>query len=270
MSLLDILNRAEEATPSRSNIGNNGYGIWRLILEDNTPTCISFLTDWAASLPLKLHWNDETKRMDLCDSLYGRDCAECKKKKIGTNGKEQDNYPTRLRLFAVYVHDKVGKKRSSADGEKEYDVDPINLYELRAGEGQENFTTMSEASERGDLVVDSDTGADTIWQVKRLVVTKGRNKKVSYPAPKPIKAKVAQELLGTTASVEVPAQVRAEFEDRDLVAMLPFYLKDYGNVDYEAWGVEPLTPPVKAEPKDEEETVEEIKLKGKSKSNKDL
>ena len=268
--MIDINQLAEDNEKIVVGGGGGSYNphtYSKLILEKNIPEHITPLTDWKRMLPLALHWNADAKTMDICDKAQGKsECAKCK-----LSGKKDSGISTsKVRLGFAFDHDKIGVMRESKQGEM-YEADPIVIVEYRAGENEENFKSILDENgdpdkyyriaEKGEKVfIDkgkqgkytldveklltneflfSETGDDQIWQVKKSVAKgKGDREKTSYPPLKKISQRKAQENLGKETKLIVSAHVRKHFDLQSLHDLAPHYLAHYGNVDWEAFGLE--------------------------------
>lgn len=233
----------------------------KIILEDNKPELISFLTDWLRGMKLDLHFNPAARRMDLCNKMNKKPCEVCAagEKKNATEDEKRNARPTTLKVFLTYAHSREGLKVPSRDGTKEFMEDVIRTYEQRMGEGKENFTVLMDANgdpysyyeDMGEgnsprYVLEPDSlpnnnmmfegnGDDKIWEIKKIVI----GTKTSYPTPQGKEVAVLRKKAGSQAKYRVPKIVRDFFKDKSLADLAPFYLAQFGNVDWSVWGCQP-------------------------------
>ena len=280
MSVFDRIRETENIKPGSSGGSSFNPLIYpSLILKEGTPekpdpSLIAFLVDWNRSLQLDLHFNEKARKMDLCNKLNGKPCQVCadgeawnkanKSKSKEARGMNPHGKTT-VRLFPVWDFKAVGNKVLNDDGSLKYEEEPIKIYGQRPGEGMENYVILKDANgedpfyyyddmgpdaePRFDLQPDrlvdcelmTENGSDRLWSVAKIrtggVAPKG---KVSYKSPTSVTAKQAKSILGSEAKLQVPKFVRDHFDQQSLLDLLPFYLAPYGNVDTEAWELEPI------------------------------
>lgn|SRR3990167_10517537 len=248
MANQSILDECEKDIPRTSFARPKGIP-FKLIMDENQPYHITFLTGIDKSLKLKLHFNAEAKRMELCRSIYKETCEKCNEK--GDNGRPK-NTLSKVWRFLAYVHDHEDKVTKAKNSDTFYPEDPLKIVEIRMGTDGENFSIVKDADRFGDLMIHPKTKEDVIWQIKKKVTkTEGKKSvKTSYPPP----VQVEKYKLGDQFSGRVPKEVREKVENLDKDTIFSYYLVDCGltEKDWKEWG---LTPPEDIEEEDSDKNV---------------
>jgi hypothetical protein len=249
----------EQSVDSRASFDSNAY--WGMRLEDNKPQLITVLTDHRRSLNSILHFvkSGKSGRYKLCEAkTYGKACKHCE-----AGGDEAKQ--TQMRSFLVYNHSVEGKTKDSKDGSKTYDINPLQVLQLRMGEGGLNFTQVKELNGDPDSYYDSkfkgeksdqtpdpkklkanalmfkENGMDEIFAVQRT----NKNDKKSYPPLMPTRHDAAQKTLGRGDKiVKVPDEVREAVNSLSMNDLAPHYLAPFGLTE-EEWELWELQPPAK-------------------------
>jgi len=270
---IDFFEVSEKIEPTKSSSVNYKTTLPKLILGDNDVKHGMALVDFLRSIKLARHWNDETKKMDLCEKHYKKECVGKGKCAPPKGSKEKGSAPTITRFLPFFCLERVGSLKDKEDG-TQYEEEPVVLAEIRSGENQNNFKTLQEANnghpdfadpydfykKEGDqFVLDKSTlincqlmynenGEDKVWQLTKSVSGTGEKKKVSYPPPKEItsRAKLKQN-LGPQVSLRVPKNIREIADSWSAKDVLRMALVHSGNVRWEEFG---LTPPTEEDKPD--------------------
>jgi hypothetical protein len=268
-SLLDLVESTEAVV--RESTFFQLPNFFPLLLGDNNPQRISFLTDWLRGMKITEHWDPEIKRIVICDKTPGQGkttCVRCDKANEDRKDKEKppkEKFTTSLvRSMFVYAHDKVGKKRPDREGKAtQYDDEPVCRFKVRAGEANCVFDAFLNAN--GDLYdyCDEDknpvkellaknllmytaAGDDVVWEVKKAVV----NKKVSYPGPQIVfNINKVKDIQGNQVVIKrVPKEVRTRFDSMPIGEAWGYHLEEYPNVDWVEFAKYGVTKPPTREP----------------------
>lgn len=208
--------------------------LWKLIPEEGKPYRVSWLITLDDTLELATHFVSGAPSR-LCNCMYDGedDCEDCNQiNKFGN-----PNNPSYTIPMIGYVHDLVGKKRTSAKG-KEYDENPVKLIEIPAGKNQVNWDRIKEYHSEGLLLED-------VWVIER-----GKEPSLADP-----------RLLAKEGSFEVPAEIRELYSNMSAGEKLGNILVAYGNLkknhkDFVSMGVVFPADPTTEKPKTD--TVEDL------------
>ncbi len=217
--------------PKRSG-GFSNY--WKLNLKgdigQDTPCYFAVLHDltplWKTSEDSKdngnlhIHFVKGQPKAPLCNHLYYDEgdpdsfCEHCE----GTNSFGNQNYPIPVKPLLVYVYNLKDQKKTSKDGTKEFDVNPIKIFEVPAGKDRINFEEIEEAHNNNYLSIFDEP--DSVFCTKKL------SKGIDKPS---IMSSQKLKQMGKQFSLDLPEEV-LKLKDLPAAELRGILLDAYGNV----------------------------------------
>ena len=168
---------------------------------------------------LHIHYVKGMAKAPLCNLLYFDDDDEnayCEYCQMDTRfGK---NRPVRVKTYLSFIFELLGKKGTSKDGEKEFDINPVKLVEVSAGKQNCNFMELDDAVNNDLLSVYDDEGS--IWKITK------QKKGISVPIPADLRK------LGKQFDPKVPKEILDKYNPDNFKAgeLMGLILSQYSNI----------------------------------------